>query len=342
MNKTLVFVIPFGALPNYIFPAAAWAKKLMEKGYRIVWIKCNQAMDSTCVVHYTLKVEDKKANRHRICSWCRSYQNSVLEELGCDGYVLNPVDDSELLDFDLDLKKLSAYTLMFSYKCLSLEELEQKYPEELSRYEKMNRVLLTQFERLKSKIDFTNSQIIVFHSMYPYAAALGAWARQEGFAYLSFNLGYSLAHLNTSVSVTRSDIETSTMQLARYYEKNWKKLSYSPEDISRSLLHLESGLFKKDVKNYSLAKSGNLVSVADQLGLGTDKKFVILACGSSNDEIAGSEVVRESCFGSSPDSVFADQISWFKALVERYSHRDDVILILRPHPRELKYQDGGH
>ncbi len=347
----LLFLVPYGALPVYLFPAARLADELVRRGDQVEWVKCAQGLLGACPVHYTLKQSHSLASMNRTCSWCRSYQDEVIRISGFCGRVLysqNP--EVEIPDTQDSLRAFCYQDVavgrlaLFCIKHKLVGRADHNFELSSDDFDVWRSHVIAMVSMLNAlrqwfgENESSRTQIVTLNMYYPLNSAVVYWCKNRGIPTINFNLGYSVSEVYESYSVSRQPTDSWMSDLARYYEKNCQEIRYSSEDVLHVRKFLESAYGALDVKNYSSSRNWDLPKLQEQLGLQKYKdKYIVLALISSEDEIVGSELFFGKRFGEHPRAAFLDQKAWILKLMQTLSTDPDVVLIVRPHPREVRY-----
>jgi len=341
IKDKLLFLVPYGALPIYLFPAARLAQEMITNGYQIEWVKCSQGLFGCCPVHYTLKQSHTPASYQDDIIRISGFEGRVIYNQECTASVPCTPEDLRIFSYqNIPIGRLALFCMKHRLVTQPADELNLSDDDfKVWRAYVVTMVsIVDTLNRWICDLDPQSISIATLNMYYPVNSAVVYWCKQKGIPTINFNLGYSVSEVNESYSISRQPTDYWMSGLARYYEEHHNEIRYSPDEVGHVKKFLESAYGALDAKNYSSSRNWDLLKVREQIGLNRfANKFVVLALISSEDEIIGSELFFGQKFGDHKRAVFIDQKQWILNLMQTLSECSDLVLIIRPHPREVRY-----
>jgi lipid A disaccharide synthetase len=116
-------------------------------------------------------------------------------------------------------------------------------------------------------------------------------------------------------------------------EKIWeiyKKVRLTKDTIQDVINHFKNLFIARNVFVYSSPASKN-INVRNFFKIDKQKKIILVILSSPDERISANMIGTKI----SSQKVFKDVFEWINFLIKNFSSRNDVALIIRPHPREF-------
>lgn len=347
--KILVFA-PHAQIWKHAFPEAVLTESLMKTGHEIIYVKCSGALKKHCVpmisshIAHDAPIEIK----NKMCKECISNSSLIADSFKFPTIELDSFIDIEdqnniesivsnttrenfstiVLD-DVKIGEIALYQVLLRYKQSTTNDFSDKAWEE---YLKQLHVTLTAFLALK-KIILTHKldRIIQYSGLYSVNSVCRQLAKKNNipsyFLHAGINQRDRLSHLIVAKSQTFDYIKS----LFKSWEDKYKVMPCLPEAIKQVTDNFIDILESKSFLSYSQSKSASF-EIRKKFNI-PDGKRVIVAIMSSYDEHLAADTVGAYQHHIKP--LFNTQIEWIRTLIDFFSKRQDLFLVIRLHPREF-------
>lgn len=356
--KIAIFA-PFAAVWPNSRGEVELAENLVREGHEILFLRCDKDFEDFCISMASQGLSEISTAEDKldVCKMCIRTKNFIEKYMGFPSVNFYKEVNSHVLDLlENEIGRVSSTNWMkYSYEGLALGRI--------AAYEFFIRHKLTTYE---IPISLWNNYLFQLrNTLLTYISAVDFFKNypreKEGAidrvivsnSYYSSNRVFSIvAELNGTEAFTIDPAgyiyETSAsydVQKALNYEypvnsKAWVRFSKVPLSIhelrsaGKYVNHLISA---RSFWTYSSPiNEGGFRSFPEFLDIPKGAKVLLLAM-SSADEIFAQELIdgiSETNLKQS-NSLFASQLEWIQFVVENIKNRDDIYLVIRPHPREF-------
>lgn len=335
-----------------IWPHAILEKQLVEsftaKDLNMTLVSCGKSFSTLCPAqeNYGLKILDDINLRMKTCEKC-SWSSSILRKSGIfsenlilNSFITNDLrNEVEIIVSGIQLDQLTeesfhcrddfragAYELIIRHKVrnfdLNHEQLEY-FKNSVRNYNlvrKASALLLSKYK----------PDAVIIHSPQ--------YAANSGFADSAKEKEIKVYFLGSNANL--SEIYTS-LRIYDWFEyrllnpaplnKSLADHKISNESLKRIENHKQTSEKADSIFVYS--QPSRELSSRDVFGIPKSKKIYLLAL-SSYDEFFAGEKAGYMTNDFSISGVYKSQTDWVADTIEWASHQNDVVLIIRPHPRE--------
>ena len=317
--------------------------------YEFTYITCGGMFSDHCVVMESFRL-DHDASQHekakicRLCKKCSLDLRSVhpAERLTLDDYLkpsdndessaviqmVSPDDYLEATFRGIEVGRLSSYETLIKYKKTSTALTDSEF----AYYKKSLHgacLAVCALERLFSSRKF--DLVAVYSPQYSANMMCAELAGRHGIP-VYFLEGSSNIHERYRAVRVWSWPDFKMVNPALTYFSNTQQ-EVSAEDRERVESHFEEIELGRNYSVYS-ARSDHRNDVREVHQIDPHKK-ILLATLSSYDEAFSALVIRGFPVEKFESDVFGSQFDWISALVDWVSHRSDIHLVVRLHPRDL-------
>jgi len=347
--KVLVFA-PHSQIWKHAFPEAVLVESLMKKGHEIIYVKCGEAFQKHCIpmisshIPHDAPIEVKK----RICIECKANAALIVDSFKFPSIEVNSFidanDQNEItnivnnttrenfakLQLDgIKIGEIALYQVLLRYKQSKTNSFSEKAWQE---YLKQLEVTLVAFRALKKIISIHKpDRIIQYSGLYTVNTVCRQLAKANGipsyFMHAGLNQRDRLQHLIFAKSQTVDYIKS----LFESWENKYKDIPCLKDAIKAVTDNFTDMLTSKSFLSYSQSKSETF-HIRKKFNIPADKKIVVAIMSSYDEHLAADAV---GAYQHNVPSLFKTQIEWIRTLIQFFSKRPDLFLIIRLHPREF-------
>jgi hypothetical protein len=344
----ILYFSPHSGIWEHSLPESIIIESLKNSGARISYVTCGSVFEGLCVTRraHGLSSKSSTGRNRKICDICNQSAKAISKNFKFENTKISDfVDENDLLEIDkilssstgesvlnyqfegIPIGRISYYQLVLRYKLNSIKLDDDKWSEYMLEFRNS---LVTAYAGARIFSTLKPDKLIVSNGLYSVNRVMVALAEKRKIPAFSIQAGINLNRRLERLAFGRD-------HYFRFFNSlldAWAVFSKRP--VNKQALESIESHFKELVggKNmfvYSQQKRKNQINLRDYFKIPKDKK-IILATMSSNDEIFAalmSGVEIENNF------LFPTQNDWIKFLMEFVGARDDLFLIVRPHPREF-------
>ena len=254
------------------------------------------------------------------------------EEVVCVEKFVSELKNDNLLEVvyqGIEVGKMALYEIMLKHKKRNLELTEPQFDEWKTIVRNECLIVFPSTEILKSVIPDT---VVTYNAQYGIPGTFAEVAIMAGIKTYTMTGSSSPAEVATALQIW--DWEKYKTEGPAKYE--WPGLEDAPHiqrrDFSRLWRHekyIETG---KSPWTYSKGKSGQ--NPFEFFGINSADRIVLVVLN-SEDEIFAAKTAGFFPYARTQSQVFSSQLEWVKYLIDMYSNRNGVQVIIRLHPREF-------
>jgi len=354
--KILVFA-PHAQIWKHAFPEAVLVESLMKSGHEIIYVKCSGAFKKHCIpmisshIAHDAEIEIKS----KICQECKANSKLIVDSFKFPSIELDVfidlVDQNKIenivknttrenfssLELDgVKIGEIALYQVLLRYKQSKTNDFSEKAWQE---YLKQLHVTLVAFWSLKKIIQTHRpDRIIQYSGLYSVNSVCRQLSQINNiptyFLHAGINQRDRLRHLIVAKSQTFDYIKSLFMS----WEVKYKEKTCLPEAIIQVTDNFIDILKSKSFLSYSQSKSESF-DIRKKFNIPQGKR-VIVAIMSSYDEHLAADAVGAYQHQIKP--LFNTQIEWVRTLIDFFSKRQDLFLVIRLHPREFPTKREKH
>ena len=347
--KILVFA-PHAYIWKHAFPEALLVESLMKTGHEILYVKCSGAFKKHCVpmisshIAHDAPIEIK----NKMCIECKANAALIVNSfkfpsLELDSFI-DVVDQNDIenivnnttrenfskLQFDgIKIGEIALYQVLLRYKQSTTNDFSEKAWQE---YLKQLHISLTAFWALKKIISrHKPDRIIQYSGLYSVNSVCRQWAKKNNIPSYFLHAGLNQRDRLSQLIIAKSQTFDYIKSLFKSWEDKYKEMPCVREAITHVTDNFIDILKSKSFLSYSQSKSESF-EIRKKFNIAEDKR-VIVAIMSSYDEHLAADVVGAYQHHIKP--LFSTQIEWIRTLINYFSKRQDLFLVIRLHPREF-------
>jgi len=346
--EKIIFFAPHASIWVHAFPEALVADALASSGYSIMYVGCRGVLSQRCTTFDArgLQLDVEEELRSKVCRACIAAQNRLQRHFG---YAKVDLEDHistteiKLIDAHIDGQDLSAllelsiegipvgryasYETLLTFKKRDLLFNEEERRNYLA-YLRGCIITLTAFKRVFASVP--PGALITYNSLYATNRTVSSFAESLGAKAYTLHAGPNFSNRLQTLVIARRSTFSHLQRLLELWPI-FRELPCPPEVARFVSNHLLEVLRGRSAFVYSAPTKG-YISVRNRFQIGSDRKL-LLATMSSYDERFAAEII-----GVRPPLervMFESQVDWIQWLVNYVGDRDDLFLVIRPHPRDF-------
>jgi hypothetical protein len=331
------------------YPEALIMDSLQKNGADVIYISCGKILGGVCVNKIAHGITEKSSliTHHRICNNCVASARLISDGFDFKNEsLLNYINESDINfveDFvslnsnklpdeifykNINVGNISLYQLILRFKLLSIQFDEEK--KNIYFSELRNTILSAiAFEKivLKHKPDI----LMVNNGLYNINKVALEIAEKHGITGYFNQAGNYLPRRIHNIMIGRGNYYDFYASIIENWS-NFDKFTPAKSDLKKITLHVKKLFDAKNIFVYSAKKNKNTKNLRTYFGVPPASKLLVATMSSYDEEIAA-QLVGGRKIKNKP--LFEKQEEWIKFIIEHVKNRDDLFLIIRPHPREF-------
>lgn len=337
------------AIWPHALPENRLVKELVQAGHDVTYVTCGSSFKSHCasrLAHGISLAADQK-EKDRVCLTCnrnaailaqsnrarslRLSDHITPEDIEKAASLTAQVDRASYSKFEwmgVQVGKLASYELLLTFKKMSeaLNDHEWSY---WQAYIENSLLSLSGFARIYDEIK--PQMVFMYSPQYGMNGVCASYAENQGSRVFFIEGSASNSERYEALRIW----DWSTHGLVNPALSYWRLASrLSSSEIKRVGSHFRELLRGKSFAVYSQPLSGRRLSLREFFGIAPETKVILLTLSSFDEAYAAWWI------GRFPDSkvrsdVFNDQFDWVRQTIAAMSSRDDVVLVIRVHPRDF-------
>jgi hypothetical protein len=333
-------------------PESAVAKSLIAAGHEVVYLTCNSIYNDFCVnmAAFGLDLNSPNDKKNNVCKLCKSNRNKLTNLLGVQNYMIEDfvnqkiiskyfdeleiIDDEKLFKFEIDghpIGKYASYEFVISNKLNTLQNLNKNLSN-LYRSQIKN-CIISYLCSKQALLEINPNKVICYNNFYSLNRTFVSVCDEVGLPHFNIHAGHNLANRLNTLMLYRSF--KSYILLAHSEEWNErKKYQNNSIRIKKVSRHFNELFTAKNVFVYSTPtinrSSGELLNKFD---IKNNQKVVLLLLTSGDERYAASliDVMPNLKY----NLLFSNQLELINSLIDYFKNRNEIKVIIRPHPREF-------
>ena len=352
----ILFFSPNAYIWQHAFPEALVVKSLQDAGHEVIYIGCDGVLSDGVCISMRVAAADSDSDLERkkhICDNCIKNRDKIIEHMAPSYASLGDFlakSDMEKIDWELStinknnflsylfdglpLGRMAVYETMMQFKKNSFDFSD----EEFGKYKAWlrNSILIAMASK-KILLEYSPDRLLMYNSLYSANNAFNSVAKNlsipsygvhawdnfgEFYQGLTITIGHNMNYLYGSVGLWN----------------DYKHIPVSKKTMGRVKAHWDSLIGSKTVFTYSSPITKKRVDIREFFGIPKNSK-VALALMSSYDEVYAAYAV--GAYSTHEAKLYKNQVLWLKDLIDFFSKREDLFLIIRVHPREFPNRREG-
>jgi hypothetical protein len=349
-NKNVIFFSPHGSIWQHSFPESILADHLKKLGMNIEYIGCGGILSKQCT---TMWMNENKGNlsnseKKKICKNCTKDQKKIINSFKYDYLILENFiarKDLEKINKILESLKNKSVTLISKYSYDGIEIGKFALYETALNYKKINfefslfeknkylsdlRGCLISLIAFKKILEKKYYAIFLYNSYYAKNRTVKFLAERLGIKVFSIHAGYNLFNRLQRLMITSKDHNDHDLYLKEKKWSTFKKVPLNKTVINNIVNHFKILLKAKNFYVYSSKVKKN-INIRDYFKIDNKKKIIFAILSSPDERVAANMIGAKT----STQKLFKDSFEWLDYLIEYASNKKDIVLIIRPHPREF-------
>ena len=312
------------------------------KGEEIIFINCDNYLGRACHVkeNYNYNYYSHELSHKIICKICTQKQERMANKIGLEPIWIRDIKEYNtqsisknvqkynFVDFKyegIDFGIYTTYDLIIKYKLQNVSEVDRYWNEYLENLSNAIRTFLEVKKILQQK---KIKRLFVYNSLYSTNRAAVEAANKYGVQCFTVNKGYNVCERETSYVITRADKHP----LLIHSNNKWQE-EISIDKSGTVSRHIDIKMFGADSHSYSTRKKyANLDEIVNKLGMRNKFEKTCIVLLSSEDEYYATNLV--GYYSASSTNLFENQIEWLKYIKKISQEMQNVLFVIRMHPRE--------
>lgn len=349
--KILFFSVQQGILVHSV-PEALIARSLKEGGHEVSYVTCNTILSNFCVTMsaHGLTVNSSNDEKVNVCKECIKSRDWITGELGVRNYNIEDfIEDGDLVKINeilsdltkenidqleintIPIGRYAAYEFVINHKLNSISQINDELFFEYKIH--LKNALIISLTAEKVLRIHKPDVVLTYNNFYSANHAFTATCDLLRIDHYTIHAGHHLKNrLNTLYLAKRY-----TPYILLAHSSEWDNVSQKPNTKNRIktvALHFFE-LFKgQNVFVYSSpTRQMEEYDLLNHFNLDKSKKVILLILTSGDERYAASlidvmpKLVQRKIYNS--------QMEWLMDIIDRFTDRTDVKVIIRPHPREF-------
>lgn len=350
MTSRLAVFAPFSNVWDHAYPEALLADGLRAHEWEIDYLTCDGAFNAHCVAMSASGVGDTAAQKTKdqVCRACHKRRDLLAKEFSFAtsqveqwltaenareiNTIVEKADVSSWTTIEVDgfpLGRFAAYEMWLNNKLVDQNFSDAMWAVYLGQ---LRNTLVSFFAARRYFEERRPRAAIVYNDHYSVNHAFVAAGKAAGVPTYTIHGGWHIVRRGESLSVMKSDYTMADV----FHSSGW--LAYREKPLTEETVNLVAEHFQglwdaNSAFAYSSAMEGTGAdALREKFGVEPGRK-VLLAPLSSEDEILGVKLIGRAPRGQQGDDLFADQMSWLRAIIDYAGRHQEVHLIVRLHPR---------
>lgn len=337
------------AIWPHALPENRLVKELVEAGHDVTYVTCGSSFKSHCAsrLAHGISLAADQAEKDRVCLTCNRNaailaQSNRARSVRLSDYIKpDDIERAASLTAQIDrasypkfewmgvqVGKLSSYELVLTFKKMSeaLNDHEWSY---WQAYIENSLLSLSGFARIHDEVK--PQMVFMYSPQYGMNGVCAAYAENRGSRVFFVEGSASNSERYEALRIWDWTAHGLVNPALGY----WRLASrLSSSEIKRVGGHFRELLRGKSFAVYSEPLSGRRSSLRQFFDIAPEAKVLLLTLSSFDEAYAAWWI------GRFPDSkvrsdVFADQFDWVRQTMAAMASRDDVVLVIRVHPRDF-------
>jgi hypothetical protein len=349
--KILFFSVQQGILVHSV-PEAIVARSIIEMGHEVSYVTCNTILSDFCVTMsaHGLTVNSSNDEKVNVCKECIKKRDWITGELGVRNYTIEDfIEEGDLVKVNAILSDLTkenidqleintipigryaAYEFVISHKLNSLSQMNDELFFEYKIH--LKNALIISLAAEKVLRIYKPDVVLTYNNFYSANHAFTATCDLLSIDHYTIHGGHHIKNRLNTLYLTKK----YTPYILLAHSSEWENVRQKPNTKNRikTVAQHFFELFKgqnafvysspiQQMEEYDLFNHFNIEK---------NQKVILLILTSGDERFAASLIDVMPELGQ--QKIYNSQMEWVKDIIDRFTDRTDVKVILRPHPREF-------
>lgn len=324
---------------------------LQQKGHEILYVGCNSALVSNCIpmISSHLAYDSPASKKNKLCTLCKTNSRVLRKEFGFGGFDLNSFLDENLINKvnanlanvtqknfksliidEVEVGRIALYELVLRHKLMNVDQLvDEIWNEYLSMLES---VVKTFYVMKKVLAENKPDRLLLYNGLYSVNAVTRELANKLNIPVYWLHAGLNQRTRLKNLMVGRDHTFAYYRAIISQWKEGLCEIPCSKKDLTIVTDNFIDIINVRSWLSYSKPPSRGTFSLRETFKI-SSKVSVVTVVLSSLDEKIAAESIGAYAEGRRP--LFSSQIEWLKVLLKFVASRDDLFMIIRPHPREF-------
>lgn len=346
----IVFFSPYSVIGVHAYPESIVALNLIKRGHEVVFVRCDGLYKASCIGmnSHGLGPASDSRSREAVCDQCRVQRdkitgrfsfNSVKVEDYVDRQILSDVEDDlatvtpdnwhQLKFDDIPVPRYASYEYFLDNKINSVHFDPGLWNGFLVH---VRHALMT--ARIGKKIigQLAPNAVITYNSVYSCNHVICATAELAGVSHFTLHAGSHLRHRLSQMTIFKGLIPPYLINRSNA----WLSVSDLPlgadgvQDVSD---HVSELIEARSPWVYSVKSTRRSDEhLRSYFNVPAGKRVLVVAMASGDERFTADLV---DALPSYRQPIFKTQIEWIERLLAWTQQQNDLIVIIRVHPREF-------
>lgn len=324
---------------------------LQQKGHEICYVGCDSALVSNCIpmISSHLAYDSPASKKNKLCTLCKKNSLVIKEEFGFGGFDLNSFLDKKMISDvntqlanitqknfkscvinEVKVGRIALYELVLRHKLMDVDELaDEIWNEYLSILES---VLKTFYVMKKVIAEEKPDRLLVYNGLYSVNSACRELANKSNIPVYWLHAGLNQKNRLKNLMVGQDHTFAYYRSIISKWKEDLFEIPCSKKDLTTVTDNFIDIINGGSWLSYSKSPSKGAFNLRETFNIPLNLSVVTVVLSSLDEKIAADSI---GAYVEGPRPLFSSQIEWLKVLLKFMASRDDLFMIIRPHPREL-------
>ena len=348
--KILVFA-PHAQIWKHAFPEALFVEALQQKGHEVSYMGCGSALVSNCIplISNYVPYDSPASKKNKICKLCKKNASVIKNRFGFRGFDLDAFLDKEMVSAinfqlanvtqknfkscvinEIKVGRIALYELVLRHKLMEVDELSDEiWNEYLSTLES---VLKTFYVMEKVIATEKPDRVIAYNGLYSVNTACREVANKSNIPFYWLHAGLNQKNRLENLMVGKDHTFAYYRSIIGKWKQELFDIPCSKKDLAIVTDNFIDIINGGSWMSYSESSSKGAFKLREEFNIPLSSSIVTVVLSSLDEKIAAESV---GAYIEGEGSLFISQVEWLKELLKFMGERDDLFMIIRPHPREL-------
>jgi hypothetical protein len=344
----ILFFSPHAYYAVHALPEALVAEALKYKGHEIIYVACNNVLNSYCLCMSSIKSDSSIDIKNKTCNQCKINRDQIISEFHFNtifiedfinkndltqiDLIINNLNNKNFIDFEynnISVAKMATYEILLNRKLNSFDFNEEEWSE-YKLY--LKNTLITTFAAEKIIQKYKPNRVVTYNSLYSINNAVCSIANKFGILNYTLHAGSHHKYRLSEMTIFRDKINSILINKHNsWYE--YKNNDLNDSSLNSANEHILALLEAKSPWVYSIKSQKINESYLKLFFNIKPNQKVLLAIMSSADERFAASTIN--ALPSFKNTFFKDQLEWIDYLINLCIQDSNLFLIIRVHPREF-------
>ncbi len=352
----IVFFSPNAFIGVHAIPEALVARALGKSGHDVTYVNCNRAYRDNCVSMSAagLNFYSSQCEKDKVCDECILRRDSIINKFKLNSIIINEyMNDNDMKiispliecvnrfnwhEFSYEgipVGKYAAYEFLLNFKISKITFTDQEF---VAYKSSLINTLRTLFAAKRIFDKFSPDKIAVYNSFYSLNNMFCSLAKKRDLDYYTLHSGSHLKDRVSMLTIFRGNLAASLITRSSAWPV-YRDYPLNKQKIKKVHSHLCELFEGRSPWVYSIkAKKMPSYHIRQILGIPDNRKVILATLSSIDESFAG---FFADAIAPYQNPIFETQDEWIEYLIKFAKSNKEVILVIRPHPREYPNKREG-